>query len=141
VKAASLGFETVDTAAGDPVATVRAMTGGLGVDVVLDCAGVPETIIGWAIGKLRRGVGGGPSSASRLKASSSGSSAWSSTISSSWGRARRRARCVRVMPLVESGRLRVREVMTHKFPLSRNADGVATFHDKSSGAIKIIVNP
>ena len=39
-KAAQMGFETVDTTAGDPVAAVRAMTGGLGADVVLECAGV-----------------------------------------------------------------------------------------------------
>ena len=43
-KAAELGFETVDSGSGDPVAAVRAMTGGLGVDVVLECAGVPATV-------------------------------------------------------------------------------------------------
>src|SRR3954449_12212742 len=41
-KAAALGFETVDTTAGDPVAAVRELTGGLGADVVLECAGVPD---------------------------------------------------------------------------------------------------
>jgi L-iditol 2-dehydrogenase len=34
----------VNTAAGDPVGAVRAMTGGLGADVALECAGVPEAV-------------------------------------------------------------------------------------------------
>ena len=41
-------------AAGDPVAAVRELTGGLGADVVLECAGVPETLT-WAMAMLRRG--------------------------------------------------------------------------------------
>ena len=53
-KAAELGFETVDPGAGDPVEAIRGMTGGLGVDVVLECAGVPVTVQ-WALGMLRRG--------------------------------------------------------------------------------------
>ncbi|HZL15928.1 MAG TPA: alcohol dehydrogenase catalytic domain-containing protein, partial [Verrucomicrobiae bacterium] len=53
-KAAAMGFEAVDPSAGDPVAMVREMTGGLGVDVVLECAGVPATVQ-LALGMLRRG--------------------------------------------------------------------------------------
>ncbi|HEY6015007.1 MAG TPA: hypothetical protein VIU37_13420, partial [Candidatus Limnocylindrales bacterium] len=47
----------------------------------------------------------------------------------------------RVMPLVEQGRMRVREVMTHRFALADYADALATFNDPASGAIKIIVAP
>ena len=47
----------------------------------------------------------------------------------------------RVMPLVEQGRMRVREVMTHRFPLARLRRALATFNDPASGAIKIIVEP
>ena len=138
-KAAELGFETVDTAAGDPVAAVRALTDGLGVDVVLECAGVPETVA-WSLGMLRRGgrcaAVGIPTvdveiAMQRLvldELELVGSRA-------SAGEMRR------VMPLVEQGRMRVREVMTHRFALSDYADALATFHDPKSGAIKIIVAP
>jgi L-iditol 2-dehydrogenase len=47
----------------------------------------------------------------------------------------------RVMPLVEQGRMRVRELVTHRFPLTEYAEALATFNDRSSGAIKIIVAP
>jgi L-iditol 2-dehydrogenase len=47
----------------------------------------------------------------------------------------------RVMPLVEQGRMRVRDIATHRFPLAEYARALATFNDPSSGAIKIIINP
>ena len=138
-KAAALGFETVDTAAGDPVGTVRDMTGGLGVDVALECAGVPETVE-WALEMLRRGgrcaaVGiptvGVEIAMQRLvldELELVGSRA-------SAGEMRR------VMPHVEQGRMRVREMVTHRFTLADYAEALATFNDRSSGAIKIIVAP
>ncbi len=47
----------------------------------------------------------------------------------------------RVMPLVEQGRMRVREVMTHQFALAEYGEALATFNDPESGAIKIIIRP
>ena len=138
-KAASLGFETVNTAAGDPVGAVRAMTGGLGADVALECAGVPEAVQ-WALEMLRRGgrcaaVGiptvGVEIAMQRLvldELELVGSRA-------SAGEMRR------VMPHVEQGRMRVREMVTHRFALADYADALATFNDRASGAIKIIVAP
>jgi len=138
-KATELGFETVDSAAGDPVNAVRGMTGGLGVDVALECAGVPETVQ-WALGMLRRGgrcaaVGiptqGVEIAMQRLvldELELVGSRA-------SAGEMRR------VMPHVAQGRMRVSEMMTHHFPLSEYERAMATFNDRSSGAIKIVINP
>jgi L-iditol 2-dehydrogenase len=138
-KAAALGFETVNTAAGDPVGAVRALTGGFGVDVVLECAGVPITVA-WALGMLRRGgrcaaVGiptvGVEIAMQRLvldELELVGSRA-------SAGEMRR------VMPLVEQGRMRAGEMVTHHFPLRDYERALATFNDRDSGAIKIIVEP
>jgi L-iditol 2-dehydrogenase len=47
----------------------------------------------------------------------------------------------RVIPHVEQGRMRVREMVTHRFALADYAEALATFNDRSSGAIKILVNP
>jgi L-iditol 2-dehydrogenase len=47
----------------------------------------------------------------------------------------------RVIPFVANGRMRVGDLITHRFPLSDYATALATFDDRSSGAIKIIVNP
>jgi L-iditol 2-dehydrogenase len=138
-KAAALGFETVDSSAVDAVAAVRAMTGGLGADVILECAGVPE-MINAAIGMARRGgriagVGipteGVTINMQRIvldEIELVGSRA-------SAGEMRR------VMPLVEQGRVRVRELITHRFALADYQQAIDTFNDRASGAIKIIVNP
>lgn len=138
-KARSLGFEAVDSTAGNPAAAVRDMTDGLGADVVLECAGVPETVR-WALDMLRRGgrcaAVGIPTQSveiplqklvlDELELVGSRASA---------GEMRR------VMPHVAQGRMRVAEMITHRFPLSQYQRAIDTFNDRSSGAIKIIVNP
>lgn len=138
-KAAALGFETVDTTAGDPVAAVREMTGNLGADVVLECAGVPETLT-WAMAMLRRGgrtaMVGIPTEdvaiacqklvLDELELVGSRASA---------GEMRR------VIPFVANGRMRVEELITHSFTLAEYEQALATFNDRSSGAMKIIVHP
>jgi L-iditol 2-dehydrogenase len=137
-KAASLGFEVVDSAL-DAVAAVRELTGGLGADVVLECAGVPATVQ-LALGMLRRGgrcaAVGIPTSGVEIDMQRLvldehelvGSRATAGEMR-------------RVMPLVEQGRVRVREVITHRFPLADYGRALATFNDPASGAIKIIVLP
>ena len=138
-KAAALGFETVDYGAGDPVTAVRAMTGGLGADVALECAGVPEAVQ-WCLALLRRGgrcaavgipVRGVEVAMQRLVLDELELAG----VRASAGEMRR------VMPLVEQGRIRVREMVTHRFPLGRYEEALATFNDRSSGAIKILVAP
>lgn len=138
-KAAAMGFETVDSTAGDPVAAVRGATGGLGADVVLECAGVPETVV-WALAMLRRGgrcaMVGIPTETveiglqklvlDELELVGSRASA---------GEMRR------VMPHVVQGRMRVGEMITHRYPLAEYQQALNTFNDKSTGAIKIIVAP
>src|SRR4051794_32047174 len=138
-KAAAAGFETVDTKAGDPVAAVRGLTGGLGADVVLECAGVPDTLL-WAMAMLRRGgrcaMVGIPTEDVALRIQPLvldelelvGSRA-------SAGEMRR------VIPFVADGRVRVSELITHRFPLDEYEKALATFNDRDGGALKIIVNP
>jgi L-iditol 2-dehydrogenase len=139
VKAAEMGFETVDSTAGDPVAEVRARTEGRGVDVVLECAGVPETIA-WGLRMLRRGgrcaVVGIPTRAVEL--------ALQGLVLDELDLVGSRASAgemLRVLPLVEQGRVRVRELITHRFPLTEYAAALATFNDPASGALKIVVQP
>jgi len=138
-KAIEMGFETVDPAAGDPVEAVRSRTAGLGADVVLECAGVPTTVQ-WALAMLRRGgrcaaVGiptvGVEIPMQRLvldELELVGSRA-------SAGEMRR------VIPHVAAGRMRVGDIITHRFDLADYAQAMATFNDPASGAIKIIVTP
>jgi L-iditol 2-dehydrogenase len=138
-KAQDMGFEVVDPAAVDPGAALREMTGGLGVDRVIEAAGVPATIR-WSLAALRKGgriaAVGIPTKGVEIDVRDlvlyelelAGSRA-------SAGEMRR------VMPHVADGRMRLREVMTHEFALVDFAQAMATFRDPASGAIKIIVKP
>jgi L-iditol 2-dehydrogenase len=121
------------------VAAVRELTGGLGADVVLECAGVPDTLR-WAMAMLRRGgrcaMVGIPTEEVGLRIQPLvldelelvGSRA-------SAGEMRR------VMPFVANGRMRVGDLITHRFPLAEYEKALAVFNDRSSGAIKIIIHP
>ena len=138
-KAAALGFETVDSRAGDPAAEVRRRTGGLGTDVVLECAGVPATIQ-LAVTMLRRGgrcaAVGIPTQGVEI--------AMQRVVLDELELVGCRASAGEmrhVIPLVEQGRMRVRDITTHHFALAEYGRALATFSDPASGAIKIIIEP
>ncbi len=138
-KAAAMGYETVDSSDGDPVAAVRAMTNGLGADVVLECAGVPITVQ-WALGMLRRGgrcaAVGIPTQGVEIPQQKLVLDELELVgCRATAGEMRR------VMPLVEQGRMRVRDVMTHRFGLREYGEAIQTFNDPAAGAIKIIIVP
>ena len=142
-KATALGFETiasqVASQVADQAAEVRSRTAGLGADVVLECAGVPSAVQ-LALAMLRRGgrcaAVGIPTAGvevamqrvvlDELELVGSRASA---------GEMRH------VIPLVEQGRIRVRDVITHHFPLAEYGRALSTFADPASGAIKIIIEP
>ena len=116
-KALDMGFEVIDSSAGDAGATLREMTGGLGVDRIIEAAGVPITVQ-WSLAALRKGgriaAVGIPNKGVEINMRDlvlyeleiAGSRA-------SAGEMRR------VMPHVADGRMRLREVMTHEFSAGR----------------------
>ena len=138
-KALDMGFEVIDSTAGDAGATLREMTGGLGVDRIIEAAGVPITVQ-WSLAALRKGgriaAVGIPSKGVEINMRDlvlyelelAGSRATAGEMR-------------RVMPHVVDGRMRLKEVMTHEFALADYADAMATFRDPTSGAIKIIMKP
>ena len=138
-KAKEMGAEAVDYAAGDPVAAVRAATGELGVDVVLDCAGVPDSYR-WAIAMLRKGG----------RCASVGIPVEDVTLSLQElvlyekelvGVRATAGEMRRVIPFVADGRMRVNELHTHTFPLDEFQTAIDTFNERRDGALKVIIEP
>jgi L-iditol 2-dehydrogenase len=138
-KAEELGFEVVDSRAGDPVAAVRELAEGLGVDVVLECAGVPETVQ-WALGMLRRGGRCAAVGIPTIDVEIAMQRLVLDELELVGSRASA-GEMRRVMPHVAQGRMRVGQMITHRFPLRDYERAMATFNDRDSGAIKIIINP
>ncbi|HEX8940558.1 MAG TPA: alcohol dehydrogenase catalytic domain-containing protein [Candidatus Limnocylindrales bacterium] len=137
--AATFGFETIDTADGDPVAELRARTEGVGVDRVLECAGVPATL-SWALAMLRRGgrcaVVGIPTEPVGLELQRLVLDELELVgVRASAGEMRH------VLPLVAQRRIDVGRIITHRFPLAAYGEALRTFRDPGAGAIKIVLEP
>lgn len=138
-KASALGHEVFDFRAEDPVKGVKGLTGGTGPDVVLDCAGVPDSLR-WGIAMLRKGgrcvVVGIPVTDVALSLQELvlfekellGCRATAGEMTD-------------VIPLVVDGRIRVRELHTHTFPLEQFPLALRTFNERRDGALKVIVEP
>jgi L-iditol 2-dehydrogenase len=137
--AEKLGYDVVDVTKTDPVETVRQMTASLGAEVALECSGAPEALR-WCLGLLRRGgrcaVVGIPLDEVALPIQSMvldeidlvGVRASAGEMS-------------QVIPLVMSGRIRVEELITHRFPLSQFPEAFETFRTRANGALKVIIQP
>jgi L-iditol 2-dehydrogenase len=138
-KAAQMGSDVIDYPSEDPVTAIREATGGLGADVVLECAGVPQSIQ-WSLEVLRKGgrvaVVGIP--VEDVKLSLQDLVLYEYELAGSRASA---GEMLHVTPLVEGGRIRVGELITHHFPLADFAEAVDTFNERRDGALKVILQP
>lgn len=138
-KAAELGFEIVDYSAVNPVDVVRAMTDGIGPDVALECAGVPDSYR-WAIAMLHKGG----------RCASVGIPVDDVTLGLQdlvlyekelVGVRATAGGMRRAIPFVVDGRIRVNELHTHTFPLDEFQTAIDTFNERRDGALKVIIEP
>jgi len=133
------GSDIVDHTAVDPVRVIRGATGGRGADVVLECAGVPQTFR-WSLAVLRKGgrVASVGIPVEPVELSLQELVLYEFELVGSRASA---GEMVHVMPLVVDGRIRVRELITHHFPLSSFPEALDTFNERRDGALKVIVQP
>ena len=137
-KAAELGAETVDYTGVDPVAEVRRMTGG-GPQMVIECAGAPASLV-QAVEMCRKGgsisVIGIPQEPAALPIRK----LVLEEISLHGVRANR-GTCEEVLPLLAAGRINIRTLITHTFPLRAFPRALETFVSREGGALKVLLKP
>jgi L-iditol 2-dehydrogenase len=137
-RAAELGHETVDFTAGDPVEAVRELTSG-GADVALECSGAASAV-GECAAMLRKGgrvaVIGIPLEDARIPMQR----IVLDEIDIVGVRATA-GEMPRAIALVAAGRIRLRELITHRFALDDFAEAYAAFTERRDGALKVIVRP
>jgi L-iditol 2-dehydrogenase len=136
-KAADLGYETVDFTSADPVAAVREATGG--ADVALECSGAAEAVA-QCVEMVRKGgriaAIGIPMEDARIP--------MQRLVLDEIDLVGVRAAAgemPRAIQLVADGRIRLRELITHRFSLGDFADAYATFNERRDGALKVVVRP
>jgi len=132
--------ETIDITVEDPVDKVKALTGGRGADVVIECAGNSEAMK-VAMASVRpggrvaiTGVNGNKEvplitdaivlNEIDIYGVRSHPNTWEATIA-----------------LMAAGKLNTKRMVTHTFPLERFMEGMETFVKRKAGAIRVVINP
>jgi L-iditol 2-dehydrogenase len=133
-----VGAEVADPGAGDPVAAIRQLTGGRGVDVGFEAAGVPETAQ-QAAAVVRPGgkviVAGIPSD-DTLTFNASTVRHKGLTIKLV---RRMKHAYPRAIRLVSTGQVAVRPLATHVFPLERIAEAFELVAAYDDGVLRAII--
>ncbi|MDR3230342.1 MAG: zinc-binding dehydrogenase, partial [Synergistaceae bacterium] len=133
--------DVVDFTATDPVAGVRELTGGLGVDECFECSGAPGTF-NQAVRMVRRGgvvtlLGVATDDVmeplpfkyvTHNEITIHGSRA---NPNVSW----------KVLSLISRGNIAVRDMVTHTYPLEKFAEGLDTFVRRRDNVMKVVFLP
>jgi L-iditol 2-dehydrogenase len=138
-KAAALGNEPVDFTACDPVERVRELTAGAGVEVALECSGDPAAVRQCA-DMLRRGgrvaVIGIPLEDAQVPLQKIVLDELEIV-----GVRAAAGEMPEAIALVAAGKIRLGELITHRFALREYGEALRTFTERVDGALKVIVHP
>ena len=133
--------EVVDFAKVEPVKAVRDIVGGLGVDEAFECSGAPGTFA-QAVRMVRKGgkVGllGVPPDA--LLEQLPFKYIVHNEIAIFGSRANPNV-SRKIIEMMATGRIEVKDLITHTFPLDDFAVGLDTFVNRRDGVIKVVIQP
>jgi len=125
----------------DPVQAVRAATGGMGVHEAFECSGAPGTFV-QAVMMVREGgrVGllGVPDESVREPVPYKHICRSEIAI---FGVKANPNVAARILKLIASGQMVVKDLITHVFPLNEFDTALDTFVNRRDGAIKVIIEP
>jgi L-iditol 2-dehydrogenase len=138
-KAEQMAFEVVDYHQGDVVEAVKAKTDGKGVHVAIDTGGTAESVL-QTVNVLRKGGRASFTGIPDTPVSLPMQKIVLEEIDLYGVRANPNT-MEEVIPLIVTGRVRVKELMTHSFPLEEYGTALRTFANRIDGALKVIVKP
>ncbi|MGD8228309.1 MAG: alcohol dehydrogenase catalytic domain-containing protein [Desulfobacteraceae bacterium] len=124
----------------DPVKAVRKGTNGIGADLVIESSGAPQGLqtaieMSKRMGKiLLAGYPEEPVSANFAMMGMRNIHIYS-VRGEGW------ANCVRGISMLSQGRISLKPLATHAFPLAQIEEAFRTFTERIGGAIKVIVHP
>ncbi len=139
--AQKLGARPVHLTEDDPVAVVRQLSHGRGADAVMEAVGSPQA------GRLALELvrPGGVISTAGVHTSSrmpfSPVEAYDRNLTYRTGRCPARFYMERLLPLVRSRRYPLRDVISHRLPLSQGVEGYRLFAERRDGCTKVVLTP
>jgi L-iditol 2-dehydrogenase len=138
---AALGADRlIDVNRDEPVSVVREETGGIGADLVIESSGSAQGLqmafaMARRMGKiLLLGFPEDPVSADFASLGRDNKSIYT-VRGEGWGN------CGRAVSLLASGRVNLKPLITHSFPLTEIEAGFKTFRERIGGAVKVVVKP
>jgi len=139
-RAADLGFETINYREQDPVQEVQRLTDGQGAHVAIDAGGTAASIR-QAVDVLRKG---GRVALTGVPTGGDVALPMQKIVLEEielFGVRANRNTMEEVLPLVVAGRVRVKPLVTHTFPLAEYGQALHTFAERIDGALKVLVKP
>jgi len=139
-RARDMGFQTVDYRATDPVHEVRKLTGGKGAQVAIDTGGTADSIR-QAVDVLAKG---GRVAFTGVPTGGDTALPMQKIVLEEidlFGVRANRNTMEEVIPLIVSGRVRVKPLVTHTFGLAEYGQALHTFAERIDGALKVLVQP
>jgi len=139
-KAAEFGFATVDYRASDVVAEVKRVTDGKGAHVAIDCGGTTSSIR-QAVDIVRKG---GRVAFTGVPTEGDTALPMQKIVLEEidlFGVRANRNTMDEVIPLIVSGRVRVKPLVTHTFPIESYGEALRTFANRIDGALKVLIRP
>lgn len=138
---AALGADRIiDAKREDPVQAIREESGGVGADLVVESSGSAQGLqmafaMARRMGKiLLLGFPEDPVSADFASLAKDNKSIYT-VRGEGWGN------CGRAVSLLASGRVDLKPLITHSFPLAEIEEGCKTFRERIGGAVKVVVKP
>lgn len=138
-KAKTMGAEIVDYRTADPVKAVLEMTNGRGVDAAVDCAATTDTVR-QCVQILRKGGSvaytGIPFEPVQLP--------MQDIVLKEldlYGVRANRGTCEQVIPLIATGKMDVKTLITHQFQLKEYPRAFEVFKNRIDGALKVVLHP
>jgi L-iditol 2-dehydrogenase len=135
-----MGFITVDYRAQDPVQEVRRLTEGKGANVAIDTGGTAASIR-QSVDVLRKG---GRVAFTGVPTEGDPALPMQKIVLEEidlFGVRANRNTMEEVIPLIVSGRVRVKPLVTHTFRLEDYGQALHTFAERIDGALKVLVRP
>ncbi len=137
----ALGAEvTVNIHEQDAVQVVRAETGGLGADLVVECSGSPVAAA-QAVEMCRRGARISFIGDPHVMATLNLRKFVLDDLRAAGVRGEGMADCRRSLALFAAGKIAAKPMITHHFPLQAVNEALQTFIQRKGGALKVILQP
>jgi threonine dehydrogenase-like Zn-dependent dehydrogenase len=139
-RAREMGFATVDYRAQDPVQEVRRLTDGKGAQLAIDTGGTAQSIR-QAVDVLAKG---GRVAFTGVPTEGDTALPMQKIVLEEidlFGVRANRNTMEEVIPLIVSGRVRVKPLVTHTFTLDEYGQALHTFAERVDGALKVLVQP